>query len=165
MSYSIRGNSYRSHTTGRDYPFIKDRTGASKKAALAKLNMDEKGLAAAKASRPDPLPAENSHAQNVAEVVHATRANAPPVTDMIGQRVATLERKLQYVRSPQERARLQRRISALSQRQDTELETRRGAAPRGKLSWKAPSTSRRLSTHPKRPRKWRCVLTRSCQSS
>jgi hypothetical protein len=130
VSYSIKNNTYRSHTTGRDYPFIKDRTGASKKAALAKLNLDEKAFRDAKTMRPDPLPADKTHAEIVAEVIHAKQPNSAPVPDMIAQRVAVLERKLKYARTSTDRGSLQRRIAALSERQDKELSRAEAIASR-----------------------------------
>jgi hypothetical protein len=122
MSYSIRGLNYKSHLTGRAYPFVKDRDGGSKRAALARLNADEKAFRDAKIARGDlSTPAPLTHAQKVAEVKHTPKTDTN-VPDAIGKRIAILERQLAHTRNICDRASIQRKINALGGRQEIEIE-------------------------------------------
>jgi hypothetical protein len=123
MSYSIKfNNTYKSHLTGHSYPFIKDRDGGSKRAALAKLVIDEKAFRDAKIARGDTSkPAPQTHEQKVAEVQHAPKVETN-IPDSIGRRIAVLERQLSHTRNAGDRASIQRKINALGSRQEVEIE-------------------------------------------
>lgn len=120
-SYSVKHNAYVSHLSARQYAFTKDRTGVSRRRALAKLQADDKAFEQARATHSDAPPPAKTHADKVAEVIHAERPQTT-VADGIGSRVAMLERQLSHTRNPGDRASISRKIAALSSRQAVEIE-------------------------------------------
>jgi len=132
MSYSHRpGNKLRSHLTGKEYPFVKDRDGRSKREAVAKLTADDTSVRAANNERAAPvlnreltetehrtgnwIPDTRTTKEKVAQdAVHKSQPKHDPDRNHHAEYAAELETKLSRA-TAREKPGIQRRLDILRQ--------------------------------------------------